>query len=955
MAKELGFKFTGNISVMVDRILVQATLLLSKEGTEHWDELRLWKYLGDNGVKEAYDKDKISLLITEFQKSREMEKSQVIATGTLPDPAVPEEYEWMESLPLPEELKDVYERITKKNASPEVFQSKTERSGTEKKETQVKVVVSPKVISFSHVEAGTQLAEIRPPHPGRPGRDLEGRPLQPQLLKNQDFYLGSKIGRQKDTLIALESGFFRRGRDWADLLPYRKHFWSITLSPDRLNGWVQFEPGNAEAPPVTAAMIVAKAVAEGIPEERLLDTLNLERQLQRAIARKESLKDLSLTPDLDGSYHIDISLDKLRVTLTIQKSSGQGKQVTAAEILKDLGSSGFKGLDLDALKTQLDSFFSSQLFRLENHPVLSGKSPTRHKDRTLNFEVDYITSEEWNQIKERVENTPTLQKSIPEFQKYPLSLVSKAAEVQENQMIATFQNVEGGEGEVGLDVFGGKIPPYPGNDPMVHLLGPLRRDSNRITAGQEGLLQQWEERGEVFLRLSHHKSAGVAILRSSDNMEAFLSLTPSEGTGRPLTEALVKRTLEEEQILEGLDQSMISKCLQAALAGKRVLNVRVARGRPPGTDLLKRLQFFIPLKNNPALEAQGPLPWRGSVKEGEVIGDFDPPTAETLDGIDVMGNLVPADSAIPPSLNLEGSLNTILEEGSSRLKIVAEKSGELSFNGLSLHLKDRIILTGPISKSTKFPGAILIDGNVGSGIYIMAGGDLKIKGQVQGSLLSADNSIQISEGVKGEGKAVLRAKKHIAARYFEKSHIMSVGDTVIGNTSLACQIRCNGKVIQKGEKGTIAGGKIKTKFGIDAVNLGSPQGIPTSISFGQDYLVEDQITVEEKEIDKIRQGIIQLDVLMRDLVKIQAGEKLNAVRQKKVLLLKLLQKRGLRLINLKDRFEIHYPSEIMISGFLFPGVSIESHGRVFEVKTKKNALKLTFNQQTGHIEESPLG
>jgi len=93
--------------------------------------------------------------------------------------------------------------------------------------------------------------------------------------------------------------------------------------------------------------------------------------------------------------------------------------------------------------------------------------------------------------------------------------------------------------------------------------------------------------------------------------------------------------------------------------------------------------------------------------------------------------------------------------------------------------------------------------------------------------------------------------------------------------------------------------------------------------------------------------------LMRKLVPSDT-EKLSSARQKKVLLMKMLAKRNLKLINLRDKFELHVPSEIVIRETLFPGVSVESHGRVYEPGSRKTALRLVFNEQTGRIEEHSL-
>jgi hypothetical protein len=253
----------------------------------------------------------------------------------------------------------------------------------------------------------------------------------------------------------------------------------------------------------------------------------------------------------------------------------------------------------------------------------------------------------------------------------------------------------------------------------------------------------------------------------------------------------------------------------------------------------------------------------------------------------------------------------------------------------------------------KFPGEVVVIGGIETGGYVVAG-NLKVRGRVGGALLSSDHNIQVADGIHGEGKAVLRAKKHISVGFVERALVMAVGDVHVGKSALGCTFRVNGKLFQKSGGGGLQGGLAKVRLGLDVMNLGSPSGAQTVVSFGQDYLVEDQIQAEVKETDKLREAVVQLDQLMRKLTSPADREKLNGARQKKVLLLKMLDKRNLKLINLRDKFDLHVPSEIVVRETLFPGVSIESHGRLYEPKSRRTAVRLIFNEQTGHIEEKPL-
>jgi len=104
----------------------------------------------------------------------------------------------------------------------------------------------------------------------------------------------------------------------------------------------------------------------------------------------------------------------------------------------------------------------------------------------------------------------------------------------------------------------------------------------------------------------------------------------------------------------------------------------------------------------------------------------------------------------------------------------------------------------------------------------------------------------------------------------------------------------------------------------------------------------------------LREAIVQLDVLMRKLNSAADHDRLNGARQKKVLLMKMLDKRNLKLIFLRDKFDLHVASEIVVHETLFPGVSVESHGRVYEPQNRRSNVRIVFSEQTGRIEEQSL-
>ncbi len=253
----------------------------------------------------------------------------------------------------------------------------------------------------------------------------------------------------------------------------------------------------------------------------------------------------------------------------------------------------------------------------------------------------------------------------------------------------------------------------------------------------------------------------------------------------------------------------------------------------------------------------------------------------------------------------------------------------------------------------KFSGSVIVNGNVLSGFMVMSTANIGVAASVEAALVSADGSVKINEGVKGAGKGTVRAKKNIEASFAEQAYLLAVGDITIRNSALRCVIKTNGKLRLLGDKGNLVGGTIRSKGGIEAHNIGSESEIKTEISFGQDYLVKDAIEVEEKEIDKLKAMILQIDRNMREAEQSRSSQ-LAKLRQDKVKILKLLEHRSIRVIQLKEKFDAYIPAELVVRNTLYPGVTIETHNRVLEIRQKKQKVVISFDPQSGKIIEKPL-
>lgn len=138
--------------------------------------------------------------------------------------------------------------------------------------------------------------------------------------------------------------------------------------------------------------------------------------------------------------------------------------------------------------------------------------------------------------------------------------------------------------------------------------------------------------------------------------------------------------------------------------------------------------------------------------------------------------------------------------------------------------------------------------------------------------------------------------------------------------------------------------------GLETFNLGSEKQVTTLVSFGQDYLIQDQIELEEKETQKAKNALVKLDMKLKQAEKQGASAAVSKLRMEKLKMMKIIEKRGMRTLMLREKFEEHYPGEVRIRGAVYPGVILESHGRTLEIDRERKNVTFSFDLETGHIQ-----
>jgi uncharacterized protein (DUF342 family) len=589
---------------------------------------------------------------------------------------------------------------------------------------------------------------------------------------------------------------------------------------------------------------------------------------------------------------------------------------------------------------------------------MGGEPAGRGEDREVQLLVNPLGEAERGPLMERLRDLPEWEIAIP------LEELTNLAVVKKNSIVARIS--EGKPGKEGRDIFGNPIPGMAGNDPDLKLFQGLELHGQDIIALKDGLLlissRDKRFRGELI----DYADSRIQCRVSEDDMEARIDLVRAAGPGAILRVENVLGALKAIGVVQGIDRELVEKAVQTARARGSQEGVIVARGQLPAAKGSPIVKWHVPVPGVPGEEATSAQVRAGTLV-AEILGSYE----EGRPGFTVKGGLIPAE---------KGTLNEIAHDASiqekaleddekptpGRKALFAAVSGGLLFDGTTLQVRAVQGIEGDVGPQTgniNFLGDVKINGKVLPGFSVVAGKDVFVSGVAESSLISAGGRVVVVRGVRGAGKGVVRAKNTVELAFAERATIMAVEDVKVRVGCLFCNIKTNGKLRIEADKGRLAGGVYQARQGIETGDMGSEKGGKTEISFGQNYLIKDQIIALQEELEKIHAGIKKADEKMKELTSLadrgdlqqEAAVFLQTVRAEKVRLLRLREELNLRVFTLQEKFEEHHDSEIRIRGTVYPGVILESHNRYYLVKKTRSKVIFYFDRESGHIKEKSLG
>lgn len=411
-----------------------------------------------------------------------------------------------------------------------------------------------------------------------------------------------------------------------------------------------------------------------------------------------------------------------------------------------------------------------------------------------------------------------------------------------------------------------------------------------------------------FIKIGDHdyNPAADAVLSveiADMEMKAYLTaLPPGPGGADPEYDNIVS-FLQDNGVVDGLKEEVLRRFSDNPMYREPVL---VAEGARPqnGADARVVLNFDTDEKAVKLREEDGRVDFKElnivqNVVEGQVLAKKIP-AEKGEPGRTVTGKLLPAKDGKDTQI-LVGK-NVRLSE--DKRTAIAELNGQVYLHNDKIQVEEVYVVNGNVNLKTgniTFLGGVVVKGNVDDGFNVKASGNIEVMGSVGKSLLDAEGDIIVRQGVAGKEAGVIRCGGNVWSKFIENVTVEAGGLVIVSDGIMNSEVYANRKVICKGKRASIVGGRVRAAEEIDAKTLGTPGGRETILEVGYDPKSKQKLSDLKEKREEHRE---ELENVKRDLkTLISQSKQKKEVPREKVQQFKDLQARRKELAEELERID----------------------------------------------------
>ena len=328
----------------------------------------------------------------------------------------------------------------------------------------------------------------------------------------------------------------------------------------------------------------------------------------------------------------------------------------------------------------------------------------------------------------------------------------------------------------------------------------------------------------------------IAVVIADDKLHAYLVLRKL-GDRPAVTRQELEQILSDHHVCHGVQWDVVERIAHdpSAFVGDPVL---VAKGDPPvhGVDGSIRMLVEESESVRPSETESGAVDFRevrrlSNVRKGQKIAERIP-AQPGVDGKSVTGAVLPAKR--PKEAVFKLGKNVVLDP--DRLSLYAAIDGlVVRTEGDKINVFPVYEVNGDVDYrvgNIDFVGNVVIRGNVRDGFRVRADGDIRVIGGVEGAELFAGGSIEITAGIFGHQKGLVKAGKNVKCSFILDANVEAGENVIVSQSIMHSQVRAGIGVFCEGNKGLIVGGTIQAGERVRARTVGNAMSTPTSLEVG---------------------------------------------------------------------------------------------------------------------------
>lgn len=426
--------------------------------------------------------------------------------------------------------------------------------------------------------------------------------------------------------------------------------------------------------------------------------------------------------------------------------------------------------------------------------------------------------------------------------------------------------------------------------------------------------------------------ANVIIER--DLLKAYLEVVPPAGGGNPCTIDMVKQALAEKNISFGINEDSIKEALQEQNWGYKIL---VAEGKSPVNGKDAKIIYKFPLPSErigPKVDEKGNVNYHDlgliyNVKMGQLLvekisGDDGAP------GTSILGTEIPAKKG--KDIRLPRGNNTVADE--DELNLYATIDGHVTIADNKVIVNPVLTIARDVDYSTgdiDFVGNVCINGNVNPGFKVNSGGDIEIRGFIDGAEVTAAGSILVKGGITGCLKTLIKARESIHAHFVENSRLDAGRDIIVREAIMQSYIKAGGNVKVSDRKALIVGGTIQAGREVEARVIGSQLATQTIVEVGvnphlrDEYQILNRVKSEKKKtMDTINHNLQMFQKSGISPENLSEKKKMELIKMLDALksLRQELEQITERIATIETEFQKTQAAKVRVMEIVYPGVRI---------------------------------